>query len=85
MISQELYFYVTKMMRPMYAVFSKLKVLTGNMPNEPNHMFSIAEFRDSRDMAARLINTMQLGFLSDPVGVSLYYQMSIDKDGLTIY
>ena len=36
-------------------------------------------------MAAQLINTAQLGFLSDPVGVSLYYQMGIDKDGLTIY
>ena len=47
MISQELYFCVTKMMRLMYAVFSKLKVLTVNMPNKPNHIFSIAEFGDS--------------------------------------
>ena len=41
--------------------------------------------KDARDMAARLIDTAQLGFLSDPVGVSLYYRMGIDKDGLTIY
>ena len=36
---------------------------------------------DAHDMAAQLIETAQLGFLSDPVGVSLYYQMGIDKDG----
>lgn len=41
--------------------------------------------KDARDMAARLLNTARLGFLSDPVGVSLYYRMGIDKDGLTIY
>jgi hypothetical protein len=41
--------------------------------------------KDARDMAARLIDTARLGFLSDPVGVSLYYRMGIDKDGLTIY
>ena len=35
--------------------------------------------KDACDMAARL------GFLSDLVGVSLYYRMGIDKDGLTIY
>jgi hypothetical protein len=37
---------MTKMMRPMYAIFSKQMVLTGNIPNEPSHMFPIAEFRD---------------------------------------
>ena len=36
-------------------------------------------------MASQLIDTARLGFLSDPVGVSLYYRMGIDKDGLTIY
>jgi hypothetical protein len=41
--------------------------------------------KDACDMATRLINTARLGFLSDPVGVSLYYRMGIDKDGLTIY
>ena len=41
--------------------------------------------KDAHDMAARLIETAQLGLLSDPVGVSLYYQMGIDKDGLMIY
>jgi hypothetical protein len=41
--------------------------------------------KDAHDMAARLIDTARLGFLSDPVGVSLYYRMGIDKDGLTIY
>jgi hypothetical protein len=41
--------------------------------------------KDARDMAARLIDTAKLGFLSDPIGVSLYYRMGIDKDGLTIY
>ena len=41
--------------------------------------------KDACDMAAQLIETAQLGFLSDPVGVSLYYQMGIDKDGLMIY
>ena len=41
--------------------------------------------KDARDMAARLIDTARLGFLSDPVGISLYYRMGIDKDGLTIY
>ena len=41
--------------------------------------------KDARDMATRLIDTARLGFLSDPVGISLYYRMGIDKDGLTIY
>jgi hypothetical protein len=36
-------------------------------------------------MAAQLLNTARLGFLSDPVGISLYYRMGLDKDGLTIY
>ena len=41
--------------------------------------------KDACGMAARLIDTARLGFLSDPVGVSLYYRMGIDKDGLSIY
>ena len=45
--SQGLYFFVTKMMSPMYAVLSKQKALTENMPNTQSHMFSIAEFGDS--------------------------------------
>jgi len=121
--SRGLYFFMTKMMSPMYAVFSKQKALTGNMSNMQNHMFSIVEFgdsfqlqkslfpdysyylmgykdlicsnkqnqgqaffsKDAHDMSAQLLNTAQLGFLSDLVGVSLYYRMGIDKDGLTIY
>jgi hypothetical protein len=41
--------------------------------------------KDAHEMAARLLSTAKLGFLSDPVGFSLYYRMGIDKDGLTIY
>lgn len=52
------------------------------LEERPGQMFFS---KDARDMAARLIDTARLGFLSDPVGVSLYYRMGIDKDGLTIY
>src|SRR6266568_4171060 len=54
--SRGLYFFATKMMSPMYAMFSKQKALTGNMPNTQNHMFSIAEFRDSFQLQKSLFS-----------------------------
>lgn len=36
-------------------------------------------------MSERLLETARLGFLSDPPGISLYYRMATDRDGLTIY
>ena len=36
-------------------------------------------------MSTQLLDTTRLGFLSDPVGIPLYYQMGVNKDGLTIY
>jgi hypothetical protein len=36
-------------------------------------------------MSKRLLRTAELGFLSDPPGIPLYYKMGIDRDGLTIY
>ncbi|KAF9037406.1 hypothetical protein BDZ89DRAFT_1011046 [Hymenopellis radicata] len=47
----------------------------------PDRFFS----NDARDMAARLLETVRLGFLSDPQGISLYYVMGKDRDGLTLY
>ncbi|KAF5382845.1 hypothetical protein D9757_007324 [Collybiopsis confluens] len=41
--------------------------------------------KEAREMADRLLETARQGFLSDPDGISLYYIMATDKDGLTIY
>ncbi|KAJ3710654.1 hypothetical protein C8R42DRAFT_729099 [Lentinula raphanica] len=41
--------------------------------------------KDAREMAKRLLETARLGFLSDPPGISLYYHMGTDKDGLPLY
>jgi hypothetical protein len=41
--------------------------------------------KDAIEMADRLLDTAHRGFLSDPPGISLYYQMGIDKDGLPLY
>ncbi|KAJ3821689.1 hypothetical protein F5880DRAFT_1485618, partial [Lentinula raphanica] len=45
-----------------------------------------AFFSDAaNEMAARLLETIRLGFLSDPPGISLYYLMGRDRDGLNLY
>jgi hypothetical protein len=36
-------------------------------------------------MSERLLDTAHRGFLSDPLGIPLYYRMGIDRDGLTVY
>jgi hypothetical protein len=36
-------------------------------------------------MSKRLLQTVALGFLSDPPGIPLYYVMGTDRDGLTLY
>lgn len=41
--------------------------------------------KEAREMAARLLETARLGFLSDPQGIHLYYKMGVDRDGLTVY
>lgn len=41
--------------------------------------------KEAWSMAQRLLETARLGYLSDPPGIPLYYQMGIDKDGLPIY
>jgi hypothetical protein len=41
--------------------------------------------KEAEEMSKRLLQTAQLGFLSDPPGIPLYYKMGIDRDGLTIY
>ncbi|KAF9011526.1 hypothetical protein BDZ89DRAFT_1167480 [Hymenopellis radicata] len=40
---------------------------------------------EAKEMATRLLETVRLGFLSDPQGISLYYVMGKDRDGLTVY
>ncbi|KAJ3842724.1 hypothetical protein F5878DRAFT_697092 [Lentinula raphanica] len=39
----------------------------------------------ANEMANRLLETIRLGFLSDPPGISLYYLMGRDRDGLNLY
>jgi hypothetical protein len=41
--------------------------------------------KEARQMAARLLETVRLGLLSDPYGIPLYYLMGTDKDGLPLY
>ncbi|KAJ3836764.1 hypothetical protein F5878DRAFT_247355 [Lentinula raphanica] len=41
--------------------------------------------KEAREMAKRLLETARLGFLSDPPGISLYYHMGTDRDGLPLY
>ncbi len=40
---------------------------------------------EAKEMVERLCNTATKGFLSDPIGVPLYYIMCKDHDGLTLY
>lgn len=40
---------------------------------------------NAREMAGRLLETVRLGFLSDPINTQLYYIMGKDRDGLTLY
>ncbi|KAJ3818006.1 hypothetical protein F5880DRAFT_1687260 [Lentinula raphanica] len=48
-------------------------------------LFSSYEGIEAREMAKRLLETARLGFLSDPPGISLYYHMGTDRDGLPLY
>lgn len=41
--------------------------------------------KEAREMSERLLETARKGFLSDPPGISLYYRMGVDKDGLILY
>ena len=41
--------------------------------------------KDAQEMSERLLDTARRGFLSDPLGIPLYYHMGIDRDGLTVY
>nr|GAT42352.1 predicted protein [Mycena chlorophos] len=41
--------------------------------------------KEANEMAERLLETVRRGFLSDPVGVHLYYKMYVDRDGLVVY
>jgi hypothetical protein len=41
--------------------------------------------KDAQEMSEHLLDTAHRGFLSDPPGIPLYYQMGVDKDGLTVY
>lgn len=41
--------------------------------------------KEARQMSERLLETARRGFLSDPSGISLYYRMGSDKNGLTVY
>ena len=36
-------------------------------------------------MVEHLLETVRKGYLSDPAGISLYYYMAKDRDGLNIY
>jgi hypothetical protein len=40
---------------------------------------------EALEMAERLLETVRLGFLSDPPGLPLYYIKGKDRDGLTVY
>jgi hypothetical protein len=47
---------------------------------------SILFFSDSaNEMAEQLLETIRHGFLSDPKGLSLYFEMGHDRDGLFLY
>ncbi|KAJ7204383.1 hypothetical protein GGX14DRAFT_646836 [Mycena pura] len=41
--------------------------------------------KEANEMAERLLETVRKGFLSDPIGFSLYFKMFIDADGLIVY
>jgi hypothetical protein len=41
--------------------------------------------KESRKTAANLLETVRLGFISDPPGISLYYIRGKDRDGLTLF
>ncbi|KAJ7105168.1 hypothetical protein C8R44DRAFT_745891 [Mycena epipterygia] len=40
---------------------------------------------EAKEMVKHLLDTVQKGYLSDPAGISLYYFMGKDRDGLNIY
>ncbi|KAJ7444452.1 hypothetical protein FB451DRAFT_1189544 [Mycena latifolia] len=40
---------------------------------------------DAKEMVKHLLTTVQKGYLSDPAGISLYYLMGKDRDGLNLY
>jgi hypothetical protein len=40
---------------------------------------------EAKEMVKRLLETVKLGYLSDPPGISLYYLKGKDRDGLNIY
>ncbi|KAJ7215023.1 hypothetical protein GGX14DRAFT_696572 [Mycena pura] len=41
--------------------------------------------KEANEMAERLLETVRKGFLSDPAGLSLYFKMFVDDDGLIVY
>lgn len=40
---------------------------------------------EAKEMTIHLLNTARQGYLSDPPGISLYYLMGKDRDGLNLY
>ncbi|KAJ6623779.1 hypothetical protein B0H10DRAFT_2213147 [Mycena sp. CBHHK59/15] len=40
---------------------------------------------EAKEMVVHLLDTMRKGYLSDPNGISLYYLMGKDRDGLNLY
>ncbi|KAJ7174946.1 hypothetical protein C8R43DRAFT_1201440 [Mycena crocata] len=40
---------------------------------------------EAKEMTKHLLDTVRKGYLSDPPGISLYYLMGKDRDGLNIY
>lgn len=40
---------------------------------------------EAREMVVHLLDTVRKGYLSDPVGISLYYLMGKDRDRLNVY
>jgi hypothetical protein len=40
---------------------------------------------EAKEMTEHLLDTVRKGYLSDPAGISLYYLMGKDRDGLNIY
>lgn len=41
--------------------------------------------KEAKEMATRLLETARRGLLSDRIGMSLFFRMCTDRDGLTVY
>ncbi|KAF9011458.1 hypothetical protein BDZ89DRAFT_1167536 [Hymenopellis radicata] len=72
---------LTKRLTVLFTGYQDIFCSTKNQPSSRHQFFS----DDAKEMATRLLETVRLGFLSDPPNIPLYYLMGRDRDGLNIY